>query len=48
MIQYSEIYSGYTITLVGIRYLIAGKPYVDFGSIDAAKRFIDKLTYTWS
>ena len=48
MSPYSEIYSGYTITLVGTRYHIAGKPYVDFGCIDAARRFIDKLTYTWS
>ncbi|MGQ0740198.1 MAG: hypothetical protein ACT4OJ_14195 [Bacteroidota bacterium] len=40
---YSEIYHGYTITLINSEWRIAGVPHVQFLSLAAAKRYIDKL-----
>lgn len=43
MSYYSETYRGYTITLSGAAWRIAGIACVNFLSLAAAKRYIDKL-----
>ena len=48
MSHYSETYRGYTITCIGTEWHIAGIPYVNFLTLQAAKNYIDKLSNTKS
>jgi hypothetical protein len=43
MSHYSETYRGYTVTLAGSAWHITGIACVNFLSLAAAKRYIDKL-----